>query len=108
MKVWMRGLAAGSTPCQHFSMSPRLARARPQMIGPSAVPTSSAMRRTAWRSSGEEAGKPGLHHVDAEARELPRDLELLRAGEGRARRLLAIAQSGVEDADAIVLGIWCS
>ncbi len=46
--------------------------------------------------------EPGLHHVDAEARELPRDLELLHAGEGRARRLLSVAQSGVEDADAIV------
>ena len=51
---------------------------------------------------GRGGREAGLHHVDAEARELPRDLELLRAGEGRARRLLAIAQSGVEDADVIV------
>ncbi len=61
-KVWMRGREAGWTASQHFSMSPRVARARPQMMGgwpPSLErPTSTATRRTASRSSGEAAGKP--------------------------------------------------
>src|SRR5580704_8267884 len=62
----MRGRAARFTASHARSMSPRLARARPQMIGGSLdgrpsttrVPTFSAIVRTAARSSGEAAGKP--------------------------------------------------
>src|SRR5687768_3310781 len=47
-------------------------------------------------------GEAGLDHVDAEARELLRDLELLGGVQRDARRLLAVAQRGVEDDDAVV------
>ena len=42
-----------------------------------------------------------LDHVDAEPRELLRDLQLLGGVERDARRLLAVSQGGVEDDDAI-------
>src|SRR5207253_2095636 len=47
--------------------------------------------------------EPGLDHVHAQARELVGDLELLLLVERYARRLLAVAQGGVEDQDAICL-----
>ncbi len=54
---------------------------------------------------GEVAGggdrEPGLDHVDAEAGELVRDLQLLGARQRRARRLLTIPQRGIEDRDSI-------
>jgi hypothetical protein len=43
----------------------------------------------------------GLDHVDSEARELVGDLELLCGVQRDARRLLAVAQRGVEDADVV-------
>jgi hypothetical protein len=42
--------------------------------------------------------EPGLDDVDAEAGQLARDDELLGARHGGARRLLPVAQRGVEDA----------
>jgi len=59
----MRGRSACRTPSQAASMSGLAARESPQMTGtyPSAstaLPTSSAMPRTAARSSGEAIGKP--------------------------------------------------
>ena len=43
----------------------------------------------------------GLDDVDAQARELVRDLELLGRVQRDARRLLAVAQGGVEDDDPV-------
>ncbi len=64
-KVWMRGFCAPLTASQALSISPFVARASPHMTGTVACssptggfPISSAMRRTASRSSGEAAGKP--------------------------------------------------
>ena len=62
---------------------------------------------------GDAAGAPWLHglkvaarrdrearfdHVDAELRQLPRHADLLRGIHGEARRLLAVAQSSIENA----------
>ena len=76
------------------------------MIGPS---TSRAIACTASKSPGEAIGKPGLDDVDAEARELLGDLELLGGVERDARRLLAVAQRGVnlaclDDVDVVGAG----
>ena len=37
-----------------------------------------------------------FNDINAQARKLPRDFQLLRAGQGRARALFAVAQRGVE------------
>ena len=50
--------------------------------------------------AGRGGREAGLDDVHLEARELPGDLELLGDGEAGAGRLLAVAQGGVEDADA--------
>jgi len=47
--------------------------------------------------AGRRDREPGLDDVDPETRQLLGDLELLRDVEGDARRLLAVAQRGVED-----------
>ena len=47
----------------------------------------------------------GLDHVDAEARELVGDLELLAGVQRDPRRLLAVSQGGVEDDDAVVVHV---
>ena len=56
-------------------------------------------------------GEPGLDHVDAEPGQLLRDLELLGHVERDARRLLAVAQRGVEDRHSfghgLCLSCWC-
>jgi hypothetical protein len=46
----------------------------------------------------------GLDDVDAHHVQHVGDLELLLEGHGRARALLAIAQGGVEDQDAVLRG----
>ena len=46
--------------------------------------------------------KAGLDDVDLEPRELPRDFELLGGREACTRCLLAIAERGVEDPDAVL------
>ncbi len=46
----------------------------------------------------------GLDHVDAEARELLGDLQLLDRVQRDPRRLLPVAQGGVEDVDAVGVG----
>src|SRR3954468_3225149 len=46
----------------------------------------------------------GLDHVNAKPRELVRDLDLLLLVERDPRRLLAVAQRGVED----LYVIWCA
>jgi hypothetical protein len=50
--------AAGATASAQALMSPAAARARPQITGPSGVPTASAMRCTALKSPGLAKGKP--------------------------------------------------
>src|SRR5205085_1262389 len=45
-------------------------------------------------------GKAGFHYVNAELLQLTRKAELLVHMHAAARRLLAIAQSGIEDGDA--------
>ena len=47
----------------------------------------------------------GLDDVDAHVVEQLGDLELLLVGHGGAGRLLAVAQGGVEDDDAVLLGL---
>ena len=50
----------------------------------------------------------GLDHVDAESRQLLRDLELLADVEGDPGRLLAVTQGGVEDLDVLAHGALVS
>ena len=54
--------------------------------------------------TGRGGREAGLDHVHAQARELVRDLELLAGVQRDARRLLAVAQGGVEDDDSVVHG----
>ena len=49
--------------------------------------------------------KAGLDDVDAHLVEQLGDFELLLVGHGGARALLAVAQGGVEDDDAVLLGL---
>src|SRR5262249_46070995 len=49
--------------------------------------------------------KAGLDDVDAHLVEQLGDLELLLMGHGGARALLAVAQGGIEDEDAVLLGL---
>ena len=49
--------------------------------------------------------KAGLDDVDAHLVEQLGDLELLLVRHGGAGRLLAVAQGGVEDDDAVLLGL---
>src|SRR5262249_46424765 len=49
--------------------------------------------------------KAGLDNVDAHLVEELGDLELLLMGHGGARALLAVAQGGIEDEDAVLLGL---
>ena len=51
-------VTAGSTASAQALMSPRAARARPQITGPSGLPTLAAMRCTALKSPGLAKGKP--------------------------------------------------
>ena len=64
------------------------------MIGPR---TALAIASTASKSPSAGDREPGLDDVDAEARELLGDLELLADVERDAGRLLAVAQGRVED-----------
>ncbi len=52
-------------------------------------------------------GEAGLDDVDAHLVEEIGDLQLLLQGHGRARALLAVAQGGVEDEDAVLAGSAC-
>ena len=54
--------------------------------------------------AGRGDREAGLDHVDAEAGELLRDLDLLLRVQGDARRLLAVAQRRIEDVDPVLLG----
>jgi hypothetical protein len=52
---------------------------------------------------GRRGREAGLDPVDAEPRQPVRDLQLLVRGQRRARRLLAVAERGVEDEDLLDL-----
>src|SRR5262249_48116065 len=54
--------------------------------------------------TGRGDREAGLDHVDAEPRELLRNLDLLLRVERDPRRLLAVAQRRVEDVDPVLLG----
>jgi hypothetical protein len=53
--------------------------------------------------AGRGDREAGLDHIDAEARELLRDLDLLLRVQRDARRLLAVAQRRIEDVDPVLL-----
>ena len=98
MKVWMRGRTAPSSARPARSTSGVPVRARP------------ATRRLAQlarhRAHGLEVAlardrEARLDHVDAEPLELARERELLVQVHAAARRLLAVAQRGVEDAEQL-------
>ena len=50
-------------------------------------------------------GESGLDDIDAQVVEHFGDLKLLLMGHGRAGRLLAVAQGGVENDDAVLFGL---
>ena len=101
MKVWMRGRFAWRTASQARSMSARLARARPQT-------TAFVATLAIWRHRLEVAlggdREAGLDDVDAHLVEERGDLQLLLERHGGAGRLLAVAERGVEDQDAVLRG----
>ncbi len=66
------------------------------------VRISCATLRTASRSPREEIGKPASITSTLRAAKLMGHADFLRGVHGEARRLLAIAQGGVEDANYIV------
>ena len=75
-------------------------------VGPGQPGDHRALDRPGDRLHGLEVArrgdrKAGLDHIDAQARELLGDLQLLLGVERDARRLLAVAQRRVEDDDAV-------
>ena len=71
------------------------------MIGPC---TSRATALTLSQSPREAAGKACLDDVDPQVRKRARHPKLFRLRHAAARRLLAVAQRGVEDHDSFALG----
>src|SRR3954452_11898379 len=78
-------------------MSAAWARASPAMTGPCTSGDRADGREVARRGDGEA----GLDDVDAEPRELVRDLQLLGLVQRDAGGLLTVAQRGVEDDDPV-------
>ena len=103
MKVWMRDCLAGLIASPARSMSLRPARASPQTT---AFLVRLAISLTAAKSPSEAIGKAGLDDVDAHLIEQLGDFELFLMRHGGAGALLAVAQGGVEDDDAVLLGLW--
>ena len=101
MKVWMRLRLAGLIASAQRSMSLAPARESPQIT---AFLARLAISLTAAKSPSEAIGKAGLDDVDAHVVEQLGDFELLLMGHGGAGALLAVAQGGVEDDDAVLLG----
>ena len=98
MNVWMRGRALSRT-ASRGALDVR-------RVGASEAGDDRALDLAGDRLDGlEVAGRgdreAGLDDVDAEARELVGDLELLARVERDARRLLAVAQCRVEDDDPV-------
>ena len=101
-KVWMRLRLAGLIASAQRSMSLKAARDEPadhRVLG----------ARRDLVDGGEIAlrgdREAGLDDVDAHVVEQLGDLELLVVGHGGAGALLAVAQGGVEDDDAVLLGL---
>jgi len=101
-KVWMRRAGPALMASAQRSMSLKAARARPQTT---AFLVRLAISWTARKSPSEAIGKTRLDDVDAHLVEERRHLELLLMGHGGARALLAVAQGGVEDHDAVLVGL---
>ena len=97
MNRWRCGRSATPMASTARCGSPSLQRASAATAIPPFV--SLAMRRTASKSPGRRGREAGLDDVHLEARELARDLQLLRGGQAGAGRLLAVTQGGVEDPD---------
>ena len=97
MNVCTRGRSESRTASAARSMSAACARARPAMIGPC------TSRAIVVRPGNHRRGdrESSLDHVDAEPRELLRDLQLLGRVQRDARRLLAVSQGGVKDDDPV-------
>ena len=102
MKVWMRPRLAGLIASPARSMSLKAARERPQIT---AFLVRLAISCTAWKSPSEAIGKPASMMSTPIGVEQLGDFELLLVGHGGAGRLLAVAQGGVEDDDAVLLGL---
>ena len=81
-------------------MSPAAARAKPQTTL-SLTSLAISLDRLEVALGGDR--EAGLDHVDAHGLEHLGDPELLGDGHRAARRLLAVAQGGVEDDDALGL-----
>jgi hypothetical protein len=62
--------------------------------------------RNALEIAGTGDRKARLDHVDAQRVEQIGDLQFLFEGHGSAWRLLAVAQRGVENNDAIGVAVW--
>ena len=101
MKVWMRGRSESLTAFQAASMSWKCVRARPADDGPVDLAGDRLDGLEVARRGDREAG---LDDVDAEARELVRDLDLLLRVQRDPGGLLAVAQRGVEDSYSVLLG----
>ena len=77
MKVWMRGRSESLTAFQAASMSCMAVRASPQITGPCDLARD---RLHGLEVAGRGDREAGLDDVDAEPRELVRDLDLLVRG----------------------------
>ena len=82
-------------------MSLSTQRDSPQIVGPSSradFAGDALHRRQIVRRRRREAR---LDNIDAQPRQLPRDLQLFGAAQGRAGALLAVAQGGVKEQDYV-------
>ena len=101
-KVWMRLRLAGLIASAQRSMSLKRGAREPgdhRVLG--ALGDLVDGGKIAFRGDR----KAGLDDVDAHRVEELGDLDLLLMGHGRAGALLAVAQGGVEDDDAVLLGL---
>ena len=103
MKVWMRPRRAGLIASPQRSMS--------FVAGARQAAHHGVFGALGDLVDGEEVAfrgdrEAGLDDVDAHLVEELRDLELFLMGHGGAGRLFAVAQGGVEDDDAVLLGLW--
>ena len=100
MNVWIRGRCASLIAPQAASMSALWVRASPQI---DRTLHGARDRLDGLEVAGRGDREPRLDHVDAKARELLGDLDLLVDVERDPGRLLAVAQRGVEDVDPLGL-----
>ena len=94
MKTWMRGRAASCSASQARSMSSGTHAGQAADDRALHFLGDAAHRLEVARRGDRESG---LDHVHSQPRELPGDVELLLDVQGRARRLLAVAQRRIED-----------